>query len=198
MSFTGGSDTPAARGTARYGYLRELGIDVWVPRGGRGGGRRPEPSDSADSATRQDATGAKAEPAAKPEPAASPEPAATFDIRGFRIGGVLALIDASLWPHRRFFLDVVLAMNGWRGDRREDVRFEWPQLLSADGGEDAAGRAFRAFVAAQSGDDGRILAVGKTVEGLLGEEPPGAVLAIERVVDGADRRDLWRRVRNLP
>lgn len=192
MSVTGGSGTPAAGGTARYGYLRELGIDVWVPRGGRGGGRRPEPSDSADPAKRQDATGAKAEPEAKPEPTA------TFDIRGFRIGGVLALIDASLWPHRRFFLDVALAMNGWRGDRREDVRFEWPQLLSADGGEDAAGRAFRAFVAAQSGDDGRILAVGKTVAGLLGEKPPGAVLAIERVVDGADRRDLWRRVRNLP
>lgn len=192
MSFTGGSDTLAARGTARYGYLRELGIDVWVPRGGRASGRRPEPSDSAGSATRQDTTGVTAEPDAKAEPAA------TFDIRGFRIGGVLALIDASLWPHRRFFLDVALAMNGWQGDRREDVRFEWPQLLSADGGEDAAGRAFRAFVAAQSGDDGRILAVGKTVAGLLGEKPPGAVLAIERVVDGVDGRDLWRRVRSLP
>ena len=181
MSVTGGSGTPGAGG-ARYGYLRELGIDVWVPRGGRA----PERSDGADTATRQDA------------PDANAGPAATFDIRGFRIGGVLALIDASLWPHRRFFLDVALAMNGWQGDRREDVRFEWPQLLSADGGEDAAGRAFRAFVAAQSGDDGRILAVGKTVAGLLGEKPPGAVLAIERVVDGADRRDLWRRVRNLP
>ena len=192
MSATGGSGTPATGGTARYGYLRELGIDVWVPRGGRGGGRRPQPSDRADSATREDA------PAAEAEADAHLEPAATFDIRGFRIGGVLALIDASLWPHRRFFLDVALAMNGWRGDRREDVRFEWPQPLSADGGKDAAGRAFRAFAAAQSADDGRILAVGKTVAGLLGEEPPAAVLAIERVVDGADRRDLWRRVRNLP
>lgn len=182
MNATGGSRTPTADRTALRGYLRELGIDVWVRRGER----RPERLDGADSPTRRDA------------PEVRTAPAATFDIRGFRLGGVLALVDASLWPHRRFFLDVALAMNGWRGDRREDVRFEWPQPLSADGGEEAAGRAFRAFVAAQSGDDGRILAVGRTVAGLLGEEAPGTVLAIERVVDGADRRDLWRRVRNLP
>lgn len=181
MSATGGSPARASSATALRGYLRELGIDVWVRRGER----PPERPDRADPATRQDA------------PEVGTTPAATFDIRGFRLGGVLTLIDASLWPHRRFFLDVALAMNGWRGDGREEVRFEWPQPLSADGGEEAAGRAFRAFVAAQSGDGGRILAVGKTVAGLLGEEPPGAVLAIEHVVDGTDRRDLWRRVRNL-
>lgn len=174
--------TPATDRTALRGYLRELGIDVWVRRDGR----RPERSDDAGQATREEG------------PVDTTGPAVTFDIRGFRTGRVLTLIDAPLWPHRRFFLDVALAMNGWGRDRREDVRFEWPQPLSAGGGEDAAGRAFRAFVAAQSGDDGRILAVGPTVAGLLGEEPPGPVLAVDEVGHGADRRELWRRVRNLP
>lgn len=176
-----GPRTPATGRAAPHGYLRELGIDVWVRRDGR----RPERSGAASLV-----------PPEHP-PADSTGPAATFDIRGFRIGRVLALIDAPLWPHRRFFLDVALAMNGWGTDRREDVRFEWPQPLSGDGGEEAASRAFRAFVAAQSGDDGRILAVGKAVAGLLGEAASGAVLAVDEVVYGADRRDLWRRVRNL-
>ena len=175
-----GPRTPATGRAGLHGHLRELGIDVWVRRDGR----RPDPSGAA-RVTPESA------------PVESTGPAVTFDIRGFRIGRVLALIDASLWPQRRFFLDVALAMNGWSTDRREDVRFEWPQPLSADGGEEAAGRAFRAFVAAQSGDDGRILAVGETVAGLLGEEPPGAVLAVDQVVHGAARRDLWRRVRTL-
>ena len=174
-----GPRTPA---TDRRGYLRELGIDVWVRRDGR----RPERSDDAGEATREEG------------PVDTTGRAVTFDIRGFRTGSVLTLIDAPLWPHRRFFLDVAMAMNGWRGDRREDVRFEWPQPLSAGGDEAAAGRAFRAFVAAQSGDGGRILAVGKTVAGLLGAEPPGPVLAVDQVVHGADRRELWRRVRNHP
>lgn len=177
-----GPRTPATGRAALHGYLRELGIDVWVRRDGR----RPDRSDAASPVPPERA------------PADSTGPAATFDIRGFRIGRVLTLIDAPLWPHRRFFLDVALAMNGWGRDRREDLRFEWPQPLSADGGEAAAGRAFRAFVAAQSGDEGRILAVGKTVAGLLGEDPPGPMLAVDQVVHGADRRELWRRIRNLP
>lgn len=176
-----GPRNPATGWPAPHGYLRELGIDVWVRRDAR-----PERSAGAGSAAPEKA------------PVDRTGPAATFDIRGFRIGRVLALIDASLWPHRRFFLDVALAMNGWGTDRREDVRFEWPQPLSANAGEAAAGRAFRAFVGAQSGEDGRILAAGKTVVRLLGEDPPGGVLDVDQVVYGADRRELWRRVRNLP
>ncbi|MDE0349673.1 MAG: hypothetical protein OXM56_08200 [Gammaproteobacteria bacterium] len=185
MNATGESRTRSVDGGARRGYLRELGIDIWVRRDRRHAAR----PDDVGHLRGEDA------PAGKPESAAGDAP--VFDIRGFRVGRVLALFDASLWPHRRFFLDVALAMNGWRGDRREEVRFEWPQPLSAGGGEEAAGRAFRAFVAAQSGDDGRILVVGKTVAGLIGEEPPGPVLAVDQVVHGADRRELWRRVRNL-
>ncbi|MYE80460.1 MAG: hypothetical protein F4X36_01160 [Gammaproteobacteria bacterium] len=176
-----GPRTPATDRTALRGYLRELGIDVWVRRDRR----HPEGSDGAGHAKEEQA------------PVDRTEPTPVFDIRGFRTGRVLTLFDASLRPHRRFFLDVAMAMNGWRSDRREDVRFDWPQPLSAGGGEEAAGRAFRAFVAAQSGDGGRILAVGQTVAGLLGEEPPGPVLAVDQVVHGADRRELWRRVRNL-
>ena len=173
----------------RRTYLEALDIDVWVP-------RDPLP---ADSGVREDPTGGVTGQPADPEPSADPEPlagaAVTFRIRGFRVGRALALVDESLWPQRRFFLDVAQAMNRWRPDRREDVQFEWPQLPAPDAGIDAAGRAFRAFVAAQSEGGVQVLAVGARVAELLGPPAEGdAVLRLDRVVDGADRRDLWRRV----
>ena len=173
-------------GRRRRTYLDALDIDVWV--------RRDAPP--ADSGVCEDPTGGVTGQPADPGPSAGA--AVTFRIRGFRLGRALALVDESLWPQRRFFLDVAHAMNRWRPDRREDVRFEWPQLLAPDAGIDAAGRAFRAFVAAQSEGDVQVLAVGARVAELLGPPAEGdAVLRLDRVVDGADKRDLWWRVLGL-
>ena len=193
---------PSGARAAPGEYLKALGVDVWVLRD------RPEVPEAAGVVSEPRAP----TPARVPRdahvstPADGPGPtgeAPTFRIRGFRLGRALALIDEPLWPHRRFFLDVAQAMNGWRADRREDVHFDWPQLaggqlLSADAGLEAAGRAFRAFVAAQAEDDARVLAVGARVAELLGSAPELAVLHLDRVVDGADKRDLWRRILSLP
>ncbi len=173
-------------GGRRRTYLDALDIDVWV--------RRDAPA--AESGIEADPTGGVTCQPADPDPAAGE--AVTFRIRGFRLGQALALVDESLWPQRRFFLDVAHAMNRWRPDRREDVRFEWPQPLSPDAGIDAAGRAFRAFAAAQSEGGGQVLAVGARVAELLGPAAGGeVVLYLDRVVDGADKRDLWRRILGL-
>ncbi len=184
-------------------YLNALGVDVWVlrDRSGAPGVAAPAHGTFDEGA----ATPAEA-PVDADDSAGARAPAGeavTFRIRGFRLGRVLALIDEPLWPQRRFFLDVAQAMNGWRTDRREDVHFDWPQLaggqlLSADAGLEAAGRAFRAFVTAQAEDDARVLAVGARVAELLGAAPEWAVLYLDQVVDGPDRRDLWRRILSLP
>ena len=180
------SRSSSGGGRRRRTYLDALDIDEWV--------RRDVPA--AESGARAEPAGGVAELPANQGPSAGA--AVTFRIHGFRLGQALALVDERLWPQRRFFLDIAHAMNRWRPDRREDVQFEWPQLLAPDAGIDAAGRAFRAFVAAQSEGGVQVLAVGARVAELLGPPAEGeVVLRLDRVVDGADRRDLWRRVLGL-
>lgn len=202
-------------------YLHALGIEVWVSRD-RLDVVEPVADESvadqsvADASVADASVADPASPGVLSDPDAAPpvdpvsnapRPAGaaetvSFRVQGFRLGRALALIDEPLWPQRRFFLDVAHAMNGWRPDRREDVRFDWPQvhsgqLLSTDAGLDAAGRAFRAFVEAQAEDDARVLAAGPRVAELLGPEPTAAVLYLDGVVHGDDKRELWRRVLGL-
>ena len=212
-------DAPAPG--SRANYLEALGIDIWVRR------EAPAPDDIPDDMEAPEATvapgtvtaavsaprshasvpgaGETGQADATDETSPVVEEAVSFVVRGFRLGQVLALIDEPWWGHRRFFLDVANAMNGWGSDGREELRFEWPQLLASDSGIAAAGRAFRAFAEAQSGGGVRILAVGARVAELLGSHFEGRCLYLARtasasaafdgaVFDAAEKRELWQRI----
>ena len=167
-------------------YLDALGIDVWVRRSLAAQAAEVAVS-AADVATAPDAADA-----------GTWENAAAFSVRCFRLGSVLALIDESVWAHRRFFLDVARAMNPFKPGEREDMRFDWPQLRSSDAGMDAAGRAFRAFLDGQMTDDTRLLLCGGRVAELIGSsiDLDQHVYLDGGLSDGLAKKQLWQQIRN--
>ncbi len=206
---------------ASLAYLDALGIDVWVRRDlarnrrfrererpgavvartTRGAGSQARSTGAGRGAQRSAAaTGTprreqKTDVAERRMPAG--EPSVAFTIRRVRFGRVLALIDESLWPERRFFLDVARAMHGPGRVEPEVRRFDWPQLKSADAGMGAAGRAFRAYLETQVVEDTRVLAVGARVRELIGAGPDGHIY-LDRALRGpAEKKSLWRRIQKL-
>ena len=118
-----------------------------------------------------------ARPAAPPRAAASrygpapAEPAAQesvqpFTIRCLRLGDIFAAIAEDAWPRRRFLLDVMRAMNGFRAAEVTSLRFDWPQP-----GVSAASRPERAFAA------------------FAGHQMEGE--AMRRLVSGAQAAEIW-------
>lgn len=183
---------------ASLAYLHALGIDVWVrrelldARARAAAGERPE----TDAISRKMPVGEVAgEPAGEPRPA--PGEAVAFTVRCVRFGRVMALIDASLWQERRFFLDVARAMHGPGRVEPESLRFDWPQLRSADAGMDAARRAFRAYRETQVSADTRVLAAGPWVRELIGDGPDGYLYLDRAPRDPAEKKSLWRRIQRL-
>ena len=109
----------------------------------------------------------------------------------------MVLIDESLWRERRFFVDVARAMHGPGAVEPRSLRFDWPQLRSADAGMDAAGRAFRAYLETQVVEDTRVLAAGARVRALVGADHDGYVY-LDRALSGpAEKKSLWRRIQKL-
>ena len=196
---TGARRPSGLKATASLAYLDALGIDVWVRRELLATRSRAD-EDAGTPKPRADVT-AEQVPARKPagKPAGEPvgEPAVAFTIRCVRFGRVLALIDESLWRERRFFLDVARAMHGPGSVERESLRFEWPQLRSADAGMEAAGRAFRAYLEMQVREDTRILAAGARVRELIGGDLDRHIY-LDRALRGlTEKKSLWRRIRKL-
>jgi len=65
-----------------------------------------------------------------------------FTIRCLRLGDVFAAIAEDAWPRRRFLLDVMRAMNGFRAAKVQSLQFDWPQP-----GVSASSQPERAFAA---------------------------------------------------
>ena len=127
----------------------------------------------------------------------SGEPPVEFTIRCIRFGRVMALIDESLWRERRFFIDVARAMHGPGPVESRGLRFDWPQLRSADAGMAAAGRAFRAYLETQVVDDTRVLAAGARVRELVGADLDGYIYLDRALHEPTEKKSLWRRIRKL-
>ena len=189
--------------SASLAYLHALGIDVWVRREllaerARAAARETPETDVPDRRmpVEEDAGAPAGEPVDKPrnEPAGE---AVAFTVRCVRFGRVMVLIDASLWRERRFFLDVARAMHGPGRVEPESLRFDWPQLRSADAGMDAARRAFRAYLETQVSGDTRVLAAGARVRELIGDGLDGYLYLDRALRDPAEKESLWRRIQSL-
>jgi hypothetical protein len=165
----------AMLGSRFSAYLNALGIDVWIPRD-----ERSEQASQYDAAVVDVKT-----------------PMEAFSVRGFRLGAVLALIDESVWVHRRFFLDVAWAMNEFKKSEREDMSFDWPQ--PSVGGTDSAGRAFRSFLESQSGGEMRLLMVGGRVAKLAGADIDNTrhVYLDGPLRGGTEKKQLWQQILNM-
>ena len=188
---------------ASLAYLHALGIDVWVRRElldarARASAReRPETDAVSRKMPVGGVTGEPAgEPVGQPRPAPGGE-AVAFTVRCVRFGRVMALIDASLWRERRFFLDVARAMHGPGRVEPQSLRFDWPQLRSADAGMDAARRAFRAYRETQVSADMRVLAAGPRLRELIGDGADGYLFLDRALRDPAEKKSLWRRIQRL-
>ena len=192
---------------ASLAYLDALGIDVWVRRelmasrareAMAGAARtRSELVSREESVSGGPAHKSAGEPNAQPSGERTGEPTVTFVIRCVRFGRVLALIDDSLWGERRFFLDVARAMHGPGPVERDVRRFDWPQLKSATGGMEAAGRAFRAYLETQAVEGTRVLAAGARVRELVGTDREGTIY-LDRALRGlTEKKSLWQRIRKL-
>ena len=174
------------QGKAKHAWFRRLGVDVWVR---RSEAKAEEPAGEAAEVVaapprRAPATMGRATPErgqTRPAPVqrsqAAPEapsradsgslPAiGPFTIRCLRFGDVFAAIAEDAWPRRRFLLDVMRAMNGFRAAKVQSLSFDWPQPgVSADSRPE---RAFAAFAGHQ----------------MEGE-------AMRRVVSGAKAAAVW-------
>lgn len=184
--------------SACQAYLHALGIDVWVRREllqarSRATARETPETDANEGRMPVDKVA--------PRPAGDPriEPvgdAVSFTVRCVRFGRVMALIDASLWRERRFFLDVARAMHGPGRVEPQSLRFDWPQLRSADAGMDAARRAFCAYLETQVSGDTRVLAAGARVRELIGDNLDGYLYLDRALRDPAEKESLWRRIQS--
>ena len=187
---------------ASLAYLDALGIDVWVrrelldARARAAAGRTPE-TDAARARLPVGEALGQAAGAPAGEATRAVGEAVAFTIRCVRFGRVLALIDAPLWQERRFFLDVARAMHGAGHVEPESLRFDWPQLRSADAGMEAARRAFRAYLQTQVDGRTRVLAAGARVRELIGDDLD-EYLYLDRALRGpAEKQSLWRRIQSL-
>lgn len=93
---------------------------------------------------------------------------------------MFAAIAEDAWPRRRFLLDVMRAMNGFRAAEVQSLRFDWPQPgVSADSRPE---RAFAAFAGHQmEGEAMRRVVSGAKAAAVWGiGDGEGATRAIER------------------
>ena len=179
--------------SASRAHLEALGIEVWVRRELLASRSREAQSARSGELTPDPAV----ERAAVDGPVGEPsgEPPVAFTIRCIRFGRVMALIDESLWRERRFFIDVARAMHGPGPVEPRSLRFDWPQLRSADAGMDAAGRAFRAYLETQVVEDTRVLAAGARVRELVGADLDGYIYLDGTLRGPTEKKSLWRRIR---
>ena len=188
--------------SASLAYLHALGIDVWVRREllaarSRAAARRTPETDADASRVRTGEVAGQSIGAPADEASQSVGEAVAFTIRCVRFGRVLTLIDAPLWQERRFFLDVARAMHGPGRVEPESLRFDWPQLRSADAGMEAARRAFRAYLETQVDGRTRVLGAGARVRELIGDGLD-EYLYLDRALRGpAEKQSLWRRIQSL-
>ncbi|MYB38442.1 MAG: hypothetical protein F4Y26_13905 [Gammaproteobacteria bacterium] len=82
------------------------------------------------------------------------------------MGDVFAAFAEDAWPRRRFLLDVMRAMNGFRAAEVQSLRFDWPQP-----GVSASSQPERAFAA------------------FAGHQMEGE--AMRRVVFGTKAAEIW-------
>lgn len=192
---TGARQPGGLTASASRAYLEALGIDVWVRRELLASRSRkvestpsgkPIPDLAVERATVDGPVG---------EP--SGEATVAFTIRCVRFGRVMALIDEPLWPERRFFIDVARAMHGPGPVEPKSLRFDWPQLRSAEAGVDAAGRAFRAYLETQVVEDTRVLVAGARVRELVGADLDGYIYLDRGLRGPTENKSLWQRIRKL-
>lgn len=184
--------------SASLAYLHALGIDVWVRRELLAARAKAEEK-VACRTPQTDLTAGRTpvgEVGGKPEDAPVGEPVA-FTIQCVWFGRALALIDESAWRERRFFLDVARAMHGPGRVEPRSLRFDWPQVRSADAGMDAARRAFRAYLETQVVENTRILAAGARVRELIGDDVDGYLYLDRALRDPTEKKALWRRIQRL-
>ncbi|MCY3819975.1 MAG: hypothetical protein OXH52_11525 [Gammaproteobacteria bacterium] len=187
---------------ASLAYLDALGIDVWVrrelldARARVAASHTPETDPAAGVAPVGEVA---SQPAVAPagESSQAVGEAVAFTIRCVRFGRVLALIDAPLWQERRFFLDVARAMHGPGHVEPESLRFDWPQLRSADAGMEAARRAFRAYLQTQVAGHTRVLAAGARLRELIGDDLDEYLYLDHALRSPAEKQSLWRRIQGL-
>ena len=151
---------------------------------------------------------ARPSPPAQAAQAATPKPAhpqdqpaqlESFRIHCFHYGDVFVALTETALPQHRFFLDVALAMNGFRKAERRDLVFDWPQPGVTEGGGE---RSFRAFFGHQTRAGGRTLIVGARVAALLGHAAPAAACRLDdhvyvgtQVRSAEQKRKLWQLIR---
>ena len=180
-----------AHGGVKHAWFRRLGVDVWVRRGAKTAvptgeseataelPRAPAPvappalnrAQMQPSPRRLQPSPAKLAPSpakasSSPGTAAVAPPIETFTIRCLRLGEVFAAIAEDAWPRRRFLLDVMRAMNGFRAAKVHSLQFDWPQP-----GVSATSQPQRAFAA------------------FAGHQMEGE--AMRRVVSGARAAAIW-------
>ena len=180
-------------------YLRQLGVDVWVPRRRTQDGppaAAPSPPVAETAPPKRVEAPAVAQRHA-PRAAASAETA--FTIRCFHYGRVFVALAEDAWPWRRFLLDVARAMNGFNVAERQDLVFDWPQPGADPSG---GGRAFRAFLGHQTRNGERSLMSGQRVLDLVGgmdavDEIDGRIYVPPGAPDADTKKRLWDRIRKL-
>ena len=202
----------------KHAFLRQMGVDVWLPRTGpleplaelSAGLAAPAETETAEQ--RSDSAGT--EPAAPVPPARVRQPVpsaptdrettgrtgsgaalAPFSVLCLSKGPALMLVEpGQSKAARRFCLDVLAAASGLYGGESVQVVFNWPQpgvendLLSAK-------KALGAFVAKQLGDQAPELVLVDAISAeRLESLPEGSLLLApvpELMVDAAKKRTLW-------
>ena len=191
-----------AQGKVKQAWFRRLGVDVWVRRSEAtveepagevaeavaAPPRRAPPAVERAAPDRRQmhpARARRAQASLEQPPrgdSASVPAIEAFTIRCLRFGDVFAAIAEDAWPRRRFLLDVMRAMNGFRAAKVQSLSFDWPQPgVSADSRPE---RAFAAFAGHQmEGEAMRRVVSGAKAAGVwgLGEEEM-ATRSIERGV----------------
>jgi len=196
--------------------LRQMGVDVWLARGGA-----VEPlaelsvpqGDSATTripiATEQHArpvTPASSEPAPSKPPATVPDPAATqprtagspiapFSVLCLSKGRVLMFVEpGQSRAARRFALDLLAASSGVWGGESAHLAFDWPQP-GIDNNPLTVRKALSAFVAKQLGDQNpSLVLIGREVAERLEQIPDDSIVLAplpELMVEGELKRALW-------
>ena len=155
---------PKLNQAARRQILKDIGIDVWLPRGGVSALAAQPPVGAGRAVADVDSPARSAPTVPVEQPlrplkveASAPEPVEPFAVLSVTAAGVMVLLEGT--PTRRegrLIRDLLSAATGEWGGQPSTRRFDWPPALdmgiATAIGADAADRALRAFVAKDVAD----------------------------------------------
>lgn len=185
-------------------YWNLLGIDVWVRSGGNfpissdlSNNRSSEIRQQSSNLVRPDQINTLAQEH-DVESAGLDRSVSTL-LQCLSLDNVFVVMSGDAWASRKLIIDIARSINLYRGQKRKDFTFQWPQIEYANNTFDSMVRAFETFLRSQNAINGVLISAGEMANKVAKVQTVSSkILVISQIPkSGKEKRILWEQIEKL-